>query len=309
MNRVIHVYQRSVDWGVIFYTRHDCLVFYTLFSVFVRKYNVQVLGLAIMYNHFHILIAAQYRAQIEQFVSVITSLFARYYNDDTGLGGAVFHKSFGSSVKYNDKDIRTAAGYLYNNHTNKKLCDKADEIRWNFLPYAHNKYPFSDPIVLNKSRKVLRRAIKLIDSLRKQELYLGYSFLRTIFKGLTPTEKEQVTDYIISSYSCIDFPTLECLYRSYDEMVYSFNANTFNEYDITESKDERQGDDRVYGQLARAIISSGKFSRLKEILTMSPDARLQLALELHAKTEAPFTSIGKYLHLTIQYNSAPKDHF
>lgn len=265
---------------------------------------MRILGLALMYNHLHILVVAERRKQVEQFVSVVTSIYARYHNEEYGQQGAVFHKAFGSSIKTGEKEIRSAAGYLYNNHTNKKLCDRAEEIRWNFLAYAHNEHPFSKQIVRSNSRRVFRNALKMVDSLRNQELYLGYSLLGTVFKGLNQEEKEQLVDYIIHVYSCIDYAELESLYRSYNEMIYSFNANTFNEYDIDESKEERRGDDRVYGQLAKAVLRSGKVSRLKELLTLSEDDRLRLALQLHAETNIPFSAIGKYLHLTIKFNLA-----
>ena len=177
MKKAIHIYQHSKDWGVIFYSIRDLLVYFTIFCVFARRYGIQVLGLALMYNHLHQLLCAGRREDVETFVAVITALFAKYYNIDAGRDGAVFHKAFGSAVIYGDKNIRTIAGYLYNNHTNKKICDKAEEIRWNFLAYAHSDHPFSEPIILRNASKRLRNALKIVDSFRKQEQYLGYGTL------------------------------------------------------------------------------------------------------------------------------------
>ena len=253
-----------------------------------------------MYNHLHQLLCAGRRVDVEQFVAVITALFAKYYNIDVGCEGAVFHKAFGSAVKYGEKNIRTIAGYLYNNHTNKKLCDKAEEIRWNFLAYAHNDHPFSEPIILRKASRRLRKAIKMVDSFRSQELYLGYGTINTIFSKLNSTEKEQMIDYIISKYNCIDYEALESMYRSFDEMVYSFNANTFNEYEIKEGKDEQYGDDRVYRTLAFAILATGRFKKLKDVLVLPYEEKLKLAVELQAATGVPIQAIGRYLHLEVQ---------
>lgn len=299
MKKAIHIYQRSKDWGVLFYTIQDLLVYFTIFCVFARRYGIQVLGLALMYNHLHQLLCASRRVEVETFIAVVTALFAKYYNIDVGREGAVFHKAFGSAVKYNDKFIRTIAGYLYNNHTNKKLCDKAEDIRWNFLAYAHNDHPFSEPIILKKASKRLRNALKMVDSYREKDMYLGYGILNTIFAKLNTKEKEQVIDYIITKYNCIDYDALESLYRSFDEMIYSFNANTFNEYDIKEGKDEQYGDDRVYRTIAFAIIATGRFKRLKDVLLLSDDEKLKLAVELQATTGVPIKSIGAYLHLEI----------
>lgn len=211
----------------------------------------------------------------------------------------LFKSPFGSSVKYGDKNIRTAAGYLYNNHTNKKLCERAEEIRWNFLAYAHNNNPFSESIIKERVSHTLRNALKEIDANRKTDKPLNYATLRRLYKPLGKEEKEQLTDYIISVYNAIDFAALESLYRSYEDMLYSFNANTFNEYDISEDADERTGDDRVYNRLAKQVLESGKFTSVKDILQLSDDERFRLALMLQARTGASYKQIGAFVHLKI----------
>lgn len=299
VKKAIHIYQRSVNGDVIFYTLQDFLVFYTLVCVMARKQKVVILGLAIMYNHYHLLVQADNRDSIRRFISNITSRFARIYNEETSLSGMLFKSPFGSSVKYGDKNIRTAAGYLYNNHTNKKLCERAEEIRWNFLAYAHNNNPFSESIIKERVSHTLRNALKEIDANRKTDKPLNYATLRRLYKPLGKEEKEQLTDYIISVYNAIDFAALESLYRSYEDMLYSFNANTFNEYDISEDADERTGDDRVYNRLAKQVLESGKFTSVKDILQLSDDERFRLALMLQARTGASYKQIGAFVHLKI----------
>ena len=297
--KAIHIYQRSVNGDVIFYTLQDFLVFYTLISVFARKYGITILGLAIMYNHIHLLVLEKRREDINGFVAVCSSRFSHLYNEDTGIAGSIFQSPFGSAMKYGDKNIRTAAGYLYNNHTNKKLCDKAEDVRWNFIAYAHNANPFSNQIKRDKASTALRCALREVDIQRSSDKPLNYATLRRLYKPLGKEEKEQLTDYIISVYNAIDFAALESLYRSYEDMLYSFNANTFNEYDISEDADERTGDDRVYNRLAKQVLESGKFTSVKDILQLSDDERFRLALVLQARTGASYKQIGAFVHLKI----------
>lgn len=297
--KAIHVYQRSVNGDVIFYTLLDFLVFYSIFSVYVRKYGIKVLGLAIMYNHLHVLASASERSKVEPLISSSTSYFVKAYNLDSGLNGPIFHRPFGSAIKYGDKNIRTAAGYLYNNHTNKKLCNQAEEIRWNFLAFAHNSHPFSKPIIHKEATHALRNALKEIDANRRADRPLNYATLRRLYKPLGKEEKEQLTDYIITAYNAIDYEALESLYRSSEDMLYSFNANTFNEYDIEEDSEERSGDDRVYNRLAKQIMAMGHFASVKDILRLSDYERFRLAVELHAHTGVPYKQIGAFVHLKI----------
>lgn len=297
--RAIHIYQMSKGRNVLFYTRQDYLVLFTVISVCAKKHGIRLLGLAIMYNHLHILIEECEPLSVSRFVADYSIKFAKLYNGELGCRGQVFHHPFGSALKYGEKNIRTAAGYLYNNHTNKKLCSRAEDIRWNFLAYAHNSNPFSEPLVLRRSSKSLRNAVKLVGLEHAAERPLSYSILRRAFKKLTPPEKEQLIDRIIVLYNIIDYASLEGLYRSYEDMLYSFNANTFNEYDISEEEEERKGDDRVYIRLSKETLSSGRFENLKEILLIPDDQRLRLAVELRASTGISYKCIGAFLHLRI----------
>lgn len=299
VRRALHIYERSAGGFVTFYTLQDYLVFYTIISVYARQYRIRVLGFAIMYNHFHLLVETENRKDVRLFVSTCTRLFARLFNEDVGIQGHLFERPFGSALKWGDKNIRTAAGYLYNNHTNKKLCEKAEQTRWNFLAYAHDRSPFSEKIILSNASKSLRSAIKEVDAAYSNGRYLNYATLRRLYKPLGKEEKEQLTDYIISVYNAIDFAALESLYRSYEDMLYSFNANTFNEYDISEDADERTGDDRVYNRLAKQVLALGKYASVKDILRLSDDERFRLALMLQARTGASYKQAGAFVHLKI----------
>lgn len=298
-NKAVHIYQRSVKGDVIFYTLQDYLVFFSFISIYARKHRVKILGLAIMYNHYHILVIADSRESINKFVAEFSAGYSRMYNEEAGIKGFLFHSPFGSAIKYGDKNIRTAAGYLYNNHTNKKLCNQAEEIRWNFLAFAHNSHPFSKPIIHKEATHALRNALKEIDANRRADRPLNYATLRRLYKPLGKEEKEQLTDYIINAYNAVDYAALESLYRSYDDMLYSFNANTFNEYDIEEDSEERSGDDRVYNRLAKQIMAMGHFASVKDILRLSDYERFRLAVELHAHTGVPYKQIGAFVHLKI----------
>lgn len=302
MRNATHIFQRGQEGVVIFYTRQDYLVYYTIFSVYADKFGLKVLGLAIMYNHLHILVVGGDSAKIKRFMTVVTSVFAREYNLDAGLSGPVFQGPFGSSIKYGEKEIRTACGYLYNNHTNNRLCEKAEQIRWNFLAYDHNDHPFSQAIPLRSARMVFRRAVKMVRAAKERGDYLNYAALRRIYRGLTKDEKESITDYIITTYNIIDYKALESLYPSYEEMIYSFNANTYHDYNIPESEDDRNSDDRIYQTLSKLVLKSTTINSLKQVLLLSEDERIRLALMLQARTSAPLKKICAFFRVKIVFS-------
>ncbi|MBO4611040.1 MAG: transposase [Bacteroidales bacterium] len=302
MRKVTHIFQRGAEGMVIFYTLHDYLVYYTIFSTYAKRMGLQVLGLAIMYNHLHILVVSGDKRLIRRFMTVISSVFAREYNNDIGIDGDVFQRPYGASTKYGEKEIRTICGYLYNNHTNGKLCHKAEEIRWNFLAYAHNDHPFSEKIPLKKARMAYRRAVKMVQAAHSRGDYLRYAALRRIFRGLTKNERESITDYIVQVYNIIDYKALESLYSSYEEMVYSFNANVHHDYDIPESDEDRKGDFRAYQILSRLVTESKMVSGLKQILLLSEDERIMLALRCQAETGLPLKQVSAFFHVKIDFD-------
>ena len=284
----------------MFYTRRDFLSFYTIISVCAQMNGVSVLALAQMYDHIHILVTGDNRQSVSKFVQMYSSKYAQEFNGEYGQRGMVFEKPFGASVKIGEKSIRTCAGYIYNNHTNKKLCDKAESIRWNYLAYAHSNNPFSPAIKRESASTRLRSALTIVDLESRLCRPLNHATLQRIFRGLDKTETEQLTDYIIDTYRFIDYSALESLYRSYDDMVYSFNANTFNDYDINENTADRRGDDTVFWDMARYILSLGRFRDLKQVVGLPEDRKIGLATELKVITGGTWKQIGSYLRLNIR---------
>ena len=48
-----HIYQRTIDRFNIFYDIADYLVYYTIVSIAVQKYEVSILALCLMIDHTH----------------------------------------------------------------------------------------------------------------------------------------------------------------------------------------------------------------------------------------------------------------
>ena len=55
---IAHIYQRGINMSVIFYSIKDILVFYTVLYTKKNKYDITVLGVVCMYNHYHLTLTA-----------------------------------------------------------------------------------------------------------------------------------------------------------------------------------------------------------------------------------------------------------
>ena len=290
-----HIFQHGIDYNCIFYSREDRLVFFTIFAVMAWQYGVSVLALALMYNHFHTLIHTVSSKVTALFIGTVTSTYARAFNRDCGRKGALFEKAFGSAPKSTEKKIRTTVSYNYNNSVEKQLFKRAEDDRWNFLAYIGNDHPFSEPIIQKKASKDLRAALKEVDSHIKDHAYLRYKVIRRLFRKLSPDEKEQLTDYIISRYLPIDKDALLSFYKDYPSMLLAINSNTGSEYDI---KEEYKNDsDCIYTEMLEAIRQAGFVKKMHDVVSASSEKKIQIADYLRNNTPAKEYQINRILHL------------
>ena len=179
---VSHTYQRTRHGFNIFYEIEDYLVYYTLFSVLSKRYGITVYGLCMMIDHIHSLISSSSSAKFIRFMDELTRSFVREYNIEHHRSGPLFCKSFGSAVKLGMKRLRTAISYLYNNPVERRLCKYAQEYRWNFLAYSKSGHPFSEPLVIRRASRSLRRAVQEVNGTVERHSHLSYAQLDGVRK-------------------------------------------------------------------------------------------------------------------------------
>ena len=230
-DEVLHIYQKTVSGFNIFYSTEDFLVFYTIVSVYARRFGIVLLGLCQMIDHIHLLGSAGSLTDLSRFVSAYTSRFVKEFNNKTGRTGPLFEKGYGSALKREAKKIRSAIAYLFNNPVEKMLCARAEEYRWNYLRYYGN--PLSLTGVRNYSSR-LRKSVKIIQGRFRKGVYLNYSLLDMVFEELDKEEREHLVEYIIMTYFPFDAKKLTSYYKSYEDMLIAINSNTGSEHDIQE---------------------------------------------------------------------------
>lgn len=290
---IMHIYQRTRNGFNIFYSLEDFLVFFTIVSVQVRKFGINMLGLCLMIDHIHILASAENLSQISQFISAYTSIFVKEFNEVTGRKGPLFEAKYGSALKLELKRIRSAIAYLLNNPVEKKLCTKAQDYKWNFLKYL-------DP---NKKRQIgskrnlsrpLQRALTIVDDTYKKNKYLRYQLLTNLLKQLNPTEKELLSDYIITIYLPIDKKIAQKFFKSYDDMVLAVNSNTGTEYEITEAHFSKS--DIQYREILQ-YLKTLNITDAKSLISATDERKVKLASQLKRFTSATTIQIKKFLHI------------
>ena len=292
-----HTYQRTVSGFNIFYEVGDYLVYYTIFSVMSRRYGMVVYGLCLMIDHIHTLTSTSSCMTFSKFMSNVAIQFVKEYNRYHNRVGPLFSECFGSAPKAGLKLLRTAIAYLFNNPVERLLCKRAQEYRWNFLAYAASDNPFSDPLVLKKASRRLRRALKEVDGTVKRNEYMTYVQLKRMFVGIDAREKNQLIDYIIVRYNIIRYDdlTTKC-YDGYENMLMAINSNAGSEYEVQELRYGRS--DAEYRYLYKYVHKKG-FKDAGVVISLPADAKFKLMVDMMNETSVSKLQICKFLHLKV----------
>jgi len=289
-----HIYQRTISGFNIFYDIEDYLVYYTIFAVLIRCYEITAIGLCLMVDHIHMLIEAPDRNTLSKFMDHCTSVFAREYNFNIGREGGLFRKRFGSAPKIGLKKIRTAIAYLFNNPVEKGLCKRAEDFRWNFLAYAVNPLPFSTSLKIRQMSKPLQKAIKEVRETAAQNRHLKYGQVRRFFSKINDTEREILIDFIVTTYNPFDYDRLISHYGSYESMLVAINSNTGSEYDIKE--DYYSFSDIEYENM-KSVTTKMNIKPIRKITQSSAQEKWELFNLLKKHTNADSRQISKFLHI------------
>lgn len=297
-DEVHHIYQRTINRFNIFYDLEDYLVYYTIFSIAARQYEVTILGLCLMFDHIHMLIKSDARVRMSEFVRQVTCMFAREQNNEVGRKGSLFQARFGSAPKKGLKLLRTAIAYLFNNPVEKRLCSRAEEYRWNFLAYALSPHPFSDPLILGRASLSLKRAVKEVDLAESEDRHLRYVQLKRLLSKLDEREKMQLVDHIISIYKPFDYEEVIACYGSYEDMLTAINSNTGSEYDIKE--DRYRFSDIEYIRMGEILYTTEGIKELRNVTCLEMDQKMRLAELLSRRLSCGNLPIAKFLHIDVK---------
>ena len=176
------------------------------------------------------------------------------------------------------------------------MCKRAEQAHWNFLAYADVQYPFSPPVRLDKARATMRHAIEDVKISRRKDRPLNYAQLKRITKPLLPEEQQQLTDFIVQSYNCVDYADLLYRYGSYKDMVMAINTTTGSEYVIKE--DFVGKSDRIYQKMSAFLLESHRIESMDELLRLPESERRALIAPLGIRTGVSRRQLEKYLHLS-----------
>lgn len=292
-----HCYQRAADSEILFYSVSEFLSFFTLICVLSARYNVSIIALCLMIDHFHMTAAAETPESVSRLIGMATRMFSRESNELCGRCGQLFRHSYGSAPKKLDKAVRTNIIYVGNNPVERQLVKRAEDYRWNFLAYYKNSHPFSSPLVIRRASWALRKAIKEVNAFHSKQKHLTYKVIQRLAGNLSTRERQQLVDYVITTYNTIDYSGAAKYFGSYEKMISAMHVSTGSEYDIYEVHVGKS--DVHYAKMAVKLLKKTGLDDIHEVLSLSGDERLKLYNYLLPRSGATQKQIASFLRIKI----------
>ena len=292
---LIHCYQNTVEGYLLFYTISDYLVYFTIFCVLAIKYDITIAALCQMPDHVHSSLMAKSLRSLSLFIKEVSFAYSKAINSVCKSKGGVFNRRFGSALKEGGKKARTNIIYIGNNPVERKLVEKAEQYRWNYLAYAKNKHPFSEKIIVRRASSRIKKAMEEVKGCFNRKKALSYNQLQRMFSKLDRLEKLQLTDFIITTYSVIDYRVTRQLFGSIEDAISAMHSNTGNEYDIQEEFTGRT--DAHYSNITAAIMHNQKVGDIHDLLALPESARLARLRGIVREMKIPAIQAAKYLRI------------
>lgn len=292
---LIHCYQNTEEGYLLFYTISDYLVYFTIFCVLAIKYDITIAALCQMPDHVHSSLMANSLRSLSLFIKEVSFAYSKAINSLCKSKGGVFNRRFGSALKEGGKKARTNIIYIGNNPVERKLVEKAEQYRWNYLAYAKNKHPFSEKIIVRRASSRIKKAMEEVKGCFNRKKALSYNQLQRMFSNLDRQEKLQLTDFIITTYSVIDYRVTRQLFGSIEDAISAMHSNTGNEYDIQEEFLGRT--DAHYANITAAIMRNQNVGDIHDILALPESARLARLRDIVREMKIPAIQAAKYLRI------------
>ncbi|MDD4290064.1 MAG: transposase [Patescibacteria group bacterium] len=139
-----HIYNRSTEKRIIFYTEKDYSKFLNRIFFYSRETNVQILSYSVLPNHFHFLLKEPTsqvpnlagQTAISKFMAQLSNSHTKYFNYNKEHSGRIFQGPFKSKIIKNDSYLQNIIIYINFNPTKHRIVKNIND--W---PYtSHHEF-------------------------------------------------------------------------------------------------------------------------------------------------------------------------
>lgn len=170
-----HVIVQGIEKQYIFQKKRYKEKYYNLIQENLETFHIKLIAYAIMDNHCHMCLYYQKIEDLSNFMHIVNSKFAKYYNYLEDRVGYLFRNRFYSQEIQDRQQLFNVIGYIHNNPLKAKKVEKLEEYKYSsYKDYLKNN---------------IEKEIKLL-----------------VFDAL---EYKEIFQYIHKNYSAIDIKDVE----------------------------------------------------------------------------------------------------
>lgn len=145
----------------------------------------------------------------------------------------------------------------------------------------------------------MKKALAEVKAQYKRKMPLTYPFLQRLFAMLDQKERNQLVDYIVTTYNVIDYQYAGRFFDSIGDMVKAMDYNTGSEHDLNETKQGRS--DACYAQITKWLMKEKHLKDIHEIFLLSEEQRAEVLFEIYCELKIEVWQIAKYLRIKVRY--------
>lgn len=91
-----------------------------------REFDIEIIAYCVMDNHVHLLLKTEKIEKLSNFMHIVNTIYARYYNKKYNRVGYVYRDRYKSEGIYSEKQLYNCIRYIYDNPVKAKICCNAD---------------------------------------------------------------------------------------------------------------------------------------------------------------------------------------
>ena len=124
-----HCYQRSADHGLLFYSKSDYLVWFTVLCTVAPRHGVNILAVCPMPDHTHMAVPARFVRDLSRCIGEVNRTFSKLHNEVCNIKSSWFERPYGSAPQWGTgKDTDTGTDKASNTTRTSSLLPAGEVV-------------------------------------------------------------------------------------------------------------------------------------------------------------------------------------
>ena len=173
----------------------------------LKEINMQIIAYCIMSNHAHILVLAEDKNVLTNFMSKVNTKYARFYNKENERVGYVFRDRYFIQMILSKDHLYNCISYIHNNPISANICKTLEDYKYSsYNEYVGKKEIISEEVIKSilGTDDEFRSRFRLISELKNLDDVIDVEKIVTPANTIIENfllERNKTLDDIINNYT------------------------------------------------------------------------------------------------------------